>query len=138
MSNKLAISQQQIENRIFTIRYNQVMIDRDLAEMYQVETKVLNQAVKRNIDRFPELYRFHLTENKKTELVTNCDRFRFLNSHIVTSNSRSQNVTLNQSGSKQVYHLGASLKDLGKRWFAFSKLEAKSVEGMMNEIKELI
>ncbi len=39
---------------------------------------------------------------------------------------------------KEVYHLGASLKDLGKKWFAFSKLEAKSVEGIMNEIKELI
>lgn len=39
---------------------------------------------------------------------------------------------------KEVYHLGASLKDLGKKWFAFSKLEAKSVENMMNEILELI
>ncbi|MFY8165958.1 MAG: RhuM family protein [Sediminibacterium sp.] len=38
----------------------------------------------------------------------------------------------------EVYHLGASLKDLGKKWFAFSKLETKSVEGIMNEIKELI
>jgi len=39
---------------------------------------------------------------------------------------------------KEVYHLGASLKDLGRKWFAFSKLEAKSVDGIMNEIKELI
>lgn len=39
---------------------------------------------------------------------------------------------------KEVYHLGASLKDLGKKWFAFSKMEAKSVEGIMNEIKGLI
>ena len=39
---------------------------------------------------------------------------------------------------KEVYHLGASLKDLGKKWFAFSKLETKSVEGIMNQIKELI
>lgn len=39
---------------------------------------------------------------------------------------------------KEVYHLGASLKDLGKKWFAFSKLETKSVDGIMNEIKELI
>jgi len=38
----------------------------------------------------------------------------------------------------EVYHLGASLKDLGKKWFAFSKLETRSVEGIMNEIKELI
>jgi len=39
---------------------------------------------------------------------------------------------------KEVYHLGASLKDLGKKWFAFSKLEAKSVEGIINQIKGLI
>jgi hypothetical protein len=39
---------------------------------------------------------------------------------------------------KEVYHLGASLKDLGKKWFAFSKLETKSVDGIMNEIKEVI
>ena len=50
-----------IENRILTIRGHQVMVDRDLAELYQVETKVLNQAVKRNIERFPESFRFPIT-----------------------------------------------------------------------------
>lgn len=50
------------------------MIDRDLAELYTVETKVLNQAVKRNQDRFPEDFMFQLTTKEKTELVTNCDR----------------------------------------------------------------
>jgi hypothetical protein len=65
----------EVQNRIFTIRGSQVMVDRDLAEMFVVETKVLNQAIKRNIDRFPEAFRFQLTENEKTELVTNCDRF---------------------------------------------------------------
>lgn len=67
-----------IENRIFTIRGEQVMLDSDLAEMYQVETKVLNQAVKRNINRFPEAFRFRLVENETNELVTNCDRFEKL------------------------------------------------------------
>lgn len=51
------------------------MIDRDLAELYGVETKVLNQAVKRNIERFPESFRFQLSNQEKDELVTNCDRF---------------------------------------------------------------
>ncbi|MDR1811591.1 MAG: ORF6N domain-containing protein, partial [Candidatus Fibromonas sp.] len=46
-----------IETRIFTIRGLQVMLDRDLAELYQVPVKVLNQAVKRNINRFPERFR---------------------------------------------------------------------------------
>ncbi len=67
-----------IENRILTIRGHQVMVDRDLAELYQVDTKVLNQAVKRNIERFPESFRFQLSNNEKYELVTNCDRFKVL------------------------------------------------------------
>lgn len=293
MSNELIISQKQIENRICTIRGNQVMMDRDLAEMYQVGTKVLNQAVKRNIERFPESFRFQLSDNEKNELVTNCDRFESLKhssnnpyafteqgvamlsavlrsdvavkvsiqiinafiemrklianhsgllqrmegierkqleadhkfeqvlkalegnkiptqgvffdgqifdayelaSRIIRSAQKSivlidnyidestfmqlakkkkgvnaalltkatgKKLTLDlqkanqQYGNftlktftkshdrfliidgKEVYHLGASLKDLGKKWFAFSKMEAKSVEGIMKEIKDLI
>jgi len=64
-----------VEQKIQTIRTQQVMIDRDLAELYNVGTKVLNQAVKRNLDRFPERFRFQLTKEETTELVTNCDRF---------------------------------------------------------------
>ncbi len=76
MLNKTGlITQTIIENRIFTIRGTQVMIDNDLAELYDVGTKVLNQAVKRNISRFPEMFRFRLTIQEKDELVTNCDRF---------------------------------------------------------------
>ena len=56
---------QEIEDRIFTIRGVHVMIDRDLAEIYKVETKALNQAVKRNIERFPERYRFQLTKEEQ-------------------------------------------------------------------------
>lgn len=67
-----------IQSRIFLFRNLPVMIDRDLADLYQVETKVLNQAVKRNIDRFPETFRFALVDEEKNELVTNCDRFEKL------------------------------------------------------------
>lgn len=67
-----------IENRIFNIRGMQVMIDRDLAELYGVETKAINQAVKRNIERFPSMFRLQLTEIELTELVTICDRFEKL------------------------------------------------------------
>jgi hypothetical protein len=56
----------------------QVMFDRDLAKLYGIETKVFNQAVKRNIARFPENFRFQLTEIEKDELVTICDRFNTL------------------------------------------------------------
>ena len=71
-------SQDDIQNRILTIRGQQVIMDADLAEFYQVKTLVLNQAVKRNISRFPERYRFQLTAEEKCELITNCDRFRNL------------------------------------------------------------
>ena len=54
------------------------MIDRDLAELYGVATKVLNQAVKRNIERFPEDFMFQLTDEEQTELVTNCDHLKKL------------------------------------------------------------
>lgn len=64
-----------IEQRIFTIRGIQVMIDRDLAHLYGVEPKRVGEQVRRNIDRFPEAFRFQLTEVEKNELVANCDRF---------------------------------------------------------------
>jgi len=54
------------------------MLDSDLAELYGVETKRLNEQVKRNISRFPQKFRFQLTEVEKIELVANCDRFRTL------------------------------------------------------------
>lgn len=73
MNNKLTVLQKEIENRIYVFRGTQVMLDRDLADMYQVETRVLNQAVNRNIERFPELFRFQLTEaefeNWKSQIV---------------------------------------------------------------------
>ena len=63
-----------IEDKIITIRGQQVMLDRDLAGIYQVETKVLNQAVKRNIEMFPKDFMFQLTKeelnNWKSQFVT--------------------------------------------------------------------
>ena len=53
-----------ISSKIFVIRGHKVMIDRDLAELYEVETKQLKRAVKRNIDRFPKDFMFELTKNE--------------------------------------------------------------------------
>ncbi|MBI5629653.1 MAG: ORF6N domain-containing protein [Elusimicrobia bacterium] len=64
-----------IEKRIFLIRGLKVMLDRDLAELYQVPTKVLNQAVLRNQERFPDGFMFRLTSKELRELITICDRF---------------------------------------------------------------
>lgn len=67
-----------IAKLIVIIREQQVLIDRDIAMLYGVETKVLNQKVKRNVVRFPERFRFQLTKQEMQELVTNCDRFKSL------------------------------------------------------------
>ncbi|MCO6463859.1 MAG: ORF6N domain-containing protein [Saprospiraceae bacterium] len=302
MSNKISITQKQIENSIFNIRGVQVMIDFHLAMLYEVETKRLNEQVKRNLNRFPEPFMFQLTATEwkdlQSQIATGLDWSQFatgsqkhrstkpyafteqgvamlsavLNSdtaikvsieimnafvkmrHLLLENSlinnrlekmelkqletdqkfekvfkalESKNVIptqgvffdgqvfdayelaskiirsakksivlvdnyINEStlthlakkakpvkvylltkalgkqlsldiqkaneqyggfdaklftqshdrfliiDGKEVYHLGASLKDLGKKWFAFSKLEAKSVNGILNAILELI
>ena len=72
---------QNIQSKIYVIRGQRVMLDRDLASMYGVETKVLNQAVKRNIERFPEDFMFQLTKGEY-EILTN----DILRSQIVTAN----------------------------------------------------
>lgn len=71
---KEIVPQEVIEQRIFLIRGQRVMIDRDLAELYGVETKHLNRQVKRNIERFPEEFMFQLTFEERKELVTNWHR----------------------------------------------------------------
>lgn len=63
-----------ITEKIFEIRGQKVMVDADLAILYGVPTKALNQAVKRNIDRFPQDFMFVLTVSERDELVTKCDR----------------------------------------------------------------
>jgi len=77
-NNDKLLSTANIKNMIFTFRGLQVMIDRDLATLYNVSTKRLNEQVKRNINRFPSHFRFQLTDNEKIELVANCDRFKIL------------------------------------------------------------
>ena len=64
--------------QILELRGKQVLLDRELAQLYKVETKVLNQAVKRNSERFPEEFRFQLSKMEFDYLVTNCDRFKLL------------------------------------------------------------
>ena len=197
MKNKEIIKIDEIQKKIYTIRAMQVMIDEDLALLYGVETKVLNQAVKRNIERFPKEFMFRITD----------EEYELLMPRIVPSKTdslRSQNVTLNivslrpqfatlDSGRGKhrkyapyafteqgvvmlsavlrsetaikmsiqiinafvvmrrfmlqnahdrfiiidavtVYHFGASLKDLGKKWFAFSKMEIGALE-LLEKVK---
>lgn len=72
------LDKNRIKNKIYTIRGLQVIVDSDLALLYEVSTKALNQAVKRNNDRFPSDFMFQLTADEKTKLVTNCDHLQNL------------------------------------------------------------
>jgi phage regulator Rha-like protein len=80
---------QNIKSIIYKIRGYQVMLDADLAKIYQVETKRLNEAVKRNIDRFPPEFMFRLTkdeyENLRSQFVASRDKYENLRSQIATS-----------------------------------------------------
>lgn len=78
MKNKkeiLTIPDERIISRIFIVRGKKVMVDADLADLYEVEVRTLNQAAKRNIERFPEDFMFQLTESE----------YKILRSQFVTS-----------------------------------------------------
>lgn len=220
-----------IQNRIFTISGVPVMLDRDLAELYQVPVKRLNEQVKRNINRFPVEFRFQLNNIEKNELVANCDRFKNLKhssvnpyafteqgvsmlsavlrtdiaikvsikiinafvemkkfistnagifqrldkieqkqietntkfdkvfkalenksikpkqgifydgqifdayvfvADLIKTATKSISLIDNYIDENIIYHFGASLKDLGKKWFAFSKMDIEAVEILSN------
>ena len=72
------IPMEHIEKIILLIRGQKVILDVDLAFLYGVPTKRLNEQVKRNEERFPEDFMFQLTEKEMEELVANCDRFKNL------------------------------------------------------------
>ena len=83
-----ALIQAEYQSLIFEIRGYKVMIDTDLAALYETETKVLKQQVKRNNDRFPKDFMFVLTKEEKNQLVTNCDRLSNLKHSIIRSNGK--------------------------------------------------
>jgi hypothetical protein len=93
------ISNQNIQSMIYTIRDQQIMLDRDLAQLYQVESKRLNEQVKRNIERFPLHFRFQLTQ----------DEYENLRSQYATSSLdeslRSQYATLENNRGKHTKYL---------------------------------
>jgi len=64
------VAEQKILNRIYVVRGEKIMLDRDLAELYNVETRVLNQSIKRNIKRFPKDFMFQLSEKEFENLIS--------------------------------------------------------------------
>ncbi len=130
-----------ITSRILTIRGVQVMLDRDLAELYGVETKALNQAVKRNRERFPERFMFPLSKEEfekwKSQIVTSKKGNRLAASDIAMFNAQHGGLTVRESKAfhdrflivddTSLYLFGASLKDLGAKCFAFTLLNAAEI-----------
>jgi len=78
MNDSSLIPAERIEKTILFIRNQRVMLDADLAFLYGITTKRLNEQVKRNTDRFPDDFMFRLTEDEKREVVANCDHLRRL------------------------------------------------------------
>ena len=76
--NIIVVDNSLIQKKIQFIRNMQIMIDRDIAELFDVETKRLNEQVKRNIERFPEEFCFQLTDKEKAEVVAKCDHLQKL------------------------------------------------------------
>jgi phage regulator Rha-like protein len=98
VKNEVVKFEESIRDRIYSIRGFQVMLDRDLAELYGVETKILNQAVKRNKERFPENYCFQISEIEKDELNIKSDLFNKANNSL-----RSQFATSSWGGRRYNY-----------------------------------
>ena len=98
--NKLTIDNQTIENKIYAIRDMQVMLDRDLAELYGVETKRINEAVKNNRDKFPEDFFFELSD----------EEFEILRSKVSTTNFAKTRTNPKAFTEQGVYMLATILK----------------------------
>ena len=144
-----------VERRIYIIRHTKVMVDHDLADLYNVPTKVLNQAVKRNIRRFPADFMFQLTKEEKKEVVTNCDHLKHLRfspnlpyaftdlgvamlSSVLNSERAIQaNILIMRTFSKLKQAL-MSHKDIEKKIIAMEKRYDKKFFVVFNAIKLLL
>lgn len=110
-----------IQNRIYEIRGERVMFDKDLASLYEIEVRILNQAVKRNIKRFPKDFMFQLTMEEFEEL-----RFQIESSEN-TNSSRSQIVTLKTGRGSNVKYLP----------YAFTEQGLAMLSGILNSDKAI-
>ncbi|MBE9489191.1 MAG: ORF6N domain-containing protein, partial [Bacteroidetes bacterium] len=77
-NHKSLVPKEIIMSKILVIRNQKVIIDKDLAELYEVKTKRLNEQVKRNVKRFPSNFMFQLTKEEKEYVVANCDHLKNL------------------------------------------------------------
>lgn len=75
MESNIVIHPDEMVNKIYYLRGKKVMLDFDLANLYGLETRILKQQIKRNLERFPDDFMFQLTKNEWNELITICDKF---------------------------------------------------------------
>jgi four helix bundle protein len=127
------IPAERIARAILLIRGRKVMLDSDLAGLYGIHTKALNQAVSRNADRFPDDFVFRLTLKEKTEVVTNCD-------HLVRLYSSLTRSTIDQVLGKQVLRSGTSV---GAHYREACRAKSNAdfvskVEGALQELDETV
>jgi len=144
-----------IEKRILLIRNQKVMLDADLAEIYGVSTKRLNEQVKRNRERFPDDFMFQLTASEKTEVVANCDhlsRLKFskalpyafsehgaLMAASVLNTQRAVEVSVFVVRAfVQLREMIASHKDLARKFAAMEKKYDKQFRVVFDAIRQLM
>lgn len=99
---------QSLQNRIYEIRGQRVILDKDIAQLYEIETKVLNQSVKRHIERFPEDFMFQLTNDEIDSL-----NFQIMDLNKDSIRSRSQIVTLNTTRGTNIKYLPLAFTEQG-------------------------
>lgn len=153
--NELIINENNIQDKIYTVRNLQVMLDEDLAELYGVEIKVFNQAIKRNIERFSEKFRFQVTQDEyeilrsQVTLESQRVKHRKYMPYVFTEQGVSMLSAVLRSKTaiqvsikiidtfvkirKIIAQIGVSLKDLGKKWFGFSRMD-KEIFKMMGKL----
>lgn len=140
MHKEISISS--IESRILLIRGQKVMLDADLAVLYQVKTHQLNEAVKRNSKRFPDDFMFRLTKDEKTKVIAICDNLKplkysshlpyafteqgvsMLSSILKTERAIEVNIAIMRTF-VQLRRLASTHKDLS---FKLAELERKSIQ----------
>ncbi len=128
---------QLIESKILELRKLKVILDFDLSTMYEVETRVLKQAVKRNKDRFPNDFMFQLTESEWNEVITNCDNLpkNIKFSPVATYAFTEQGIAMLSSvlKSKKALHINIAIM----RTFVFIRQYAITHKDLTEQLKSL-
>lgn len=126
MNNEIVLINESVKQKIIDIRNTQVLLDIDVAELYGVETRRVNEAVARNPDKFPPEYMFELTSEEKSEVVANCDHLQNLKFSKVNPKAFSE---------KGLYMLATILKSTRATATTIAIIEAFA---KMREIKRTI